>query len=85
MDPMNPDGEQIPELDLISEPWLPSEGTVHSKQFRKTAKASQVRIHFGCCRLTYTLAPPEHVIRGESDIWRVHCPRCGGLVEVLVQ
>jgi hypothetical protein len=22
---------------------------------------------------------------GASDLWRVHCPRCGGLIEVLVQ
>lgn len=73
------------QIDLTSEP--PQLATYRSNQRPKIAagETRPVSIYFGCCRVTATLKPPQHVMSGASDLWRVHCPRCGGLIEVLVQ
>lgn len=52
---------------------------------RRAEGRQQVRFYFGCCRVTLALNPPQHVLVGQSDIWRVHCPRCGTLTEVLIK
>lgn len=73
-------------LDLTSEP--PSVPSTNASKIgkRENASASQrVRLYFGCCRVSATLIPPDHVLRGDTDIWRAHCPRCGGLTEIFFQ
>lgn len=76
------------ELDVTSEPELSSQDAPELSQAARAKRrpvGQQVRFYFGCCRVTFLLNPPTHVMIGESDIWRVHCPRCGRLTEVLVK
>jgi hypothetical protein len=81
-------------LDLSSDPpplpkplpeVLPQSPSIREATRRRRGTNRSVRFYFGCCRVYATLIPPEHVMRGDSDLWRAHCPRCGGLVEIVFQ
>lgn len=51
----------------------------HSKEPRKT-----VRVLFGCCQVYARIPVPLRVLQGDLCTWRVHCVRCGKMVEVPV-
>lgn len=76
------------ELDISSDPPMAS-GQAEARQSNQQELGQDsvrpVRLYFGCCRVYAQMLPPEHVLQGRSDIWRVHCPRCGGLIEILFQ
>lgn len=86
--------DRIPEtskLDIVSEPNLPLR---HGNQAsaKKQAGGKQpankvrtVRVLFGCCNVYANLGVPKHVQELTSDVWRVHCVRCGRLVELPVE
>ncbi len=84
----NDDPFEPSHLDLSSDPpQLPTSSTPQSSQQKRASHSRQakVKLYFGCCRTFAILAPPAHVLAGEADIWRAHCPRCGGLVEILFE
>jgi hypothetical protein len=97
---MSRNGEHDPfepsQLDLSSEPMpLGNAGQSESssqnlsgaepRRINAKNRRPLVRLRFGCCKLFADLRPPEHVLQGKSDVWRAHCPKCGSLVEILVE
>ena len=70
------------ELDISSDP---SESRIvessHESQRRIQPKKS-IRVYFGCCRTYAAIPMPEKVRNRQLSVWRVHCVRCGRLVEI---
>ena len=80
-----PASGELQQLDLVSEPEVPSRPTMHSPLPQRSDRQSRMfRFHFNCCQVAAQLAMPQAVLEGRSSIWRVHCPRCGRLSEVPV-
>ncbi|RMF43085.1 MAG: hypothetical protein D6753_06080 [Planctomycetota bacterium] len=44
----------------------------------------RIRVLFRCCRVDAYLVVPPAVLAGQTSVWRVHCVRCGRLVEIPV-
>lgn len=65
------------ELDISSEPTPPSASTRQAKPVAKTT-----RVLFTCCRVYARVPVPAKVLTGELSAWRLHCPRCGQLIEI---
>lgn len=75
------------ELDLTSEP-LPLKSPTAQPPRRPQLnypRQSRIRLHFNCCKVLANFSPPDHVLQGKADVWRVHCPRCGRLTEILFE
>jgi hypothetical protein len=86
MNNKNQPEEPSNQLDLTSEPPAIAPSTAKKPQkINKVSTSQRVRLFFGCCRVSATLTPPEHVLQGDADVWRAHCPRCGALTEILFQ
>lgn len=76
------------ELDLTSEPRAPFlDGERLDVGRRTEARGRQrgIRIYFRCCRVYTRLVPPDRVLNGRAATWRIHCPRCGKLLEVPIE
>lgn len=76
------------QLDLTSDPptlGRSSPPNTKSSRIQRPAARQQVQLFFECCKVAANLTPPLHVLQGKSDIWRAHCPRCGGVTEILFE
>jgi hypothetical protein len=84
------------QLDLSSEPVRQTRTGADRQTIRPQQQSSpqqpsrhqrqpRVRLYFSCCKVFAYLTPPQHVLQGEADLWRAHCPRCGGLIEILFE
>ncbi len=94
---MDEDGEL--DLTSEPEPWRPpsgrssgSDGATEDAVWDESPSASgdhaqggkRVRILFRCCQVDAYMVVPQRVLAGETNVWRVHCVRCGRLVEIPV-
>ncbi len=79
-------------LDITSDPALPSDGSSTSpgngaagQPAKSKSKARKtVRIWFGCCSVYARIPVPDRVMKSQTSTWRVHCVKCGQLVEIPV-
>lgn len=78
-------------LDLTSDPSPKSQNKPGSNNTadesdlaaaRSVPKRRKVRVYFGCCRVYYLVNLPDQVLYGKQKLWRLHCPRCGQLIEI---
>jgi hypothetical protein len=74
-------------LDLTSEP----EGKRPNQATRSPDLASeplsagnlqQVQVLFRCCKVYWRFPIPPEILSGEKMSWFVHCPRCGGKLQL---
>lgn len=80
-DPLEPS-----QLDLSSDPVRQSDTGAHRHFVRpQPSQQQRVQLYFACCKVFAYLTPPQHVLQGDADLWRAHCPRCGGLIEILFE
>lgn len=73
--------QKLPHLDLVSEvdsSQLPQA----TNQQPLSRPAKQVRILFGCCNVYASIHLPDRIRGKVGETWRVHCVRCGQLVEI---
>lgn len=70
------------ELDISSDPSESRivDSSMESKHRSQSKK--MLRVYFGCCRTYAAIPMPEKIRNRQLAVWRVHCVRCGRLVEI---
>jgi len=60
-----------------------SASNLFSKQSDSKKRALRdVQVVFRCCKVHWRFPIPDEVLNGVKDSWIVHCPRCGGKLEL---
>lgn len=75
---MHDDGE----LDITSDIDSPPRPATPLRGNTDRRRRKSIRILFGCCQLYTRLTVPKRIMTGELKSWRVHCPKCGKLVDI---